>query len=47
VVEAKRLALEGESAEKIMKLIEERLFQPAQPERAESEAEATYAEGAD
>jgi DNA repair protein SbcD/Mre11 len=31
IVEAKRLALEGEPAEKILKLIEDRLFQAAEP----------------
>jgi exonuclease SbcD len=47
VVEAKRLSLEGESPEKILKLIEERLFRPASPEQAVAESEAVYAEGAD
>src|SRR5215216_1196378 len=47
VVEAKRLALDGESPEKILKLIEERLFKPLTPEQAATEAEAVYAEGAD
>lgn len=46
VVEAKRMALEGESAEKILKLIEDRLFEPLPDEQAE-QAEAVYAEGAD
>jgi hypothetical protein len=45
VVEAKRLSLEGESAEKILRLIEERLFQPAPQQQAATEA--VYAEGAD
>jgi DNA repair protein SbcD/Mre11 len=43
VVEAKRMALEGESSEKILKLIEERLFEPI----ADEQAEQVYAEGAD
>ena len=43
VVEAKRLALEGESAEKILKLIEERLFQPATGEPDASEEESVTA----
>lgn len=47
VVEAKRLSLEGESPEKILKLIEERLFQPASPDEPPVEAGAVYAEGAD
>jgi exonuclease SbcD len=47
VVEAKRLSLEGESPEKILKLIEERLFQPAPQQEVLAEAEAVYAEGAD
>ncbi|HVG18644.1 MAG TPA: hypothetical protein VNI02_06290, partial [Blastocatellia bacterium] len=47
VVEAKRLSLEGESPEKIMRLIEERLFQPPSPEQDVAEAGAVYAEGAD
>jgi hypothetical protein len=38
VVEAKRLALEGESPEKILRLIEDRLFRAASPEEAPSEA---------
>ncbi len=42
IVEAKRLALEGESPEKILRLIEDRLFQAA----AEHE-QAALAEGAD
>jgi hypothetical protein len=42
IVEAKRLSLEGESMEKILRLIEDRLFQAA------SEHEQTArAEGAD
>jgi DNA repair protein SbcD/Mre11 len=47
VVEAKRLALEKESPEKILRLIEERLFKPLTPDQAATEAEAVYAEGAD
>ncbi|HXG94003.1 MAG TPA: exonuclease SbcCD subunit D [Blastocatellia bacterium] len=47
VVEAKRLALEGESAEKILKMIEDRLFQPASEQSGELPLEAVYAEGAD
>jgi exonuclease SbcD len=46
VVEAKRMALEGESAEKILKLIEERLFEPLADGQG-GQAEAVYAEGAD
>jgi len=46
VVEAKRMALEGESAEKILNLIEERLFAPVAEEEA-AQTEAVYAEGAD
>jgi hypothetical protein len=46
VVEAKRMALEGESAEKILKLIEERLFEPMIDEQ-DSQTEVVYAEGAD
>ena len=46
VVEAKRMALEGETAEKILKLIEERLFEPITDEQ-DSQTEAVYAEGAD
>ena len=47
VVEAKRLSLEGESPEKILKLIEERLFLPAPTGQAVAESGAVYAEGAD
>ncbi|MCI0489620.1 MAG: exonuclease SbcCD subunit D [Blastocatellia bacterium] len=36
VVEAKRLALEGESPEKILRYIEDRLFQPAPTDAAEA-----------
>ena len=43
VVEAKRLALEGESAEKILKLIEDRLFQPAAGEAEATEEESVTA----
>ena len=46
VVEAKRLALEGESPEKILKLIEDRLFQPALIELDMSETESVIASGA-
>lgn len=46
VVEAKRLALEGESPEKILKLIEDRLFQPALIEPDVSETESVIASGA-
>lgn len=44
VVEAKRLALEGESPEKILRVLEERLFQPELPETPK---EAVYAESGD
>jgi DNA repair exonuclease SbcCD nuclease subunit len=47
VVEAKRLALEGEAPEKILRLIEERLFPTASAEPGELSTEAVYAEGAD
>ena len=43
VVEAKRLALEGESAEKILKLIEDRLFQPATGDAEAAEEESVTA----
>jgi DNA repair exonuclease SbcCD nuclease subunit len=47
VVEAKRLALEGESAEKILRMLEDRMFPDASDEEGESSSEAVYAEGAD
>jgi DNA repair exonuclease SbcCD nuclease subunit len=47
VVEAKRLALEGESPEKILRLIEDRLFQAATAEESQASTEAVCAEGAD
>jgi exonuclease SbcD len=43
VVEAKRLALEGESPEKILKLIEDRLFQPELTEEELSAPESVTA----
>lgn len=47
VVEAKRLALEGEAPEKILRLIEDRLF-PHDPQESDvATAGAVYAEGAD
>jgi hypothetical protein len=46
VVEAKRLALEGESPEKILKLIEDRLFQPALTEQDQDAPESVTASGA-
>jgi len=47
VVEAKRMALEGESAEKILRMLEDRMF-PSEPRgESESGSEAVYAEGAD
>ena len=48
VVEVKRLALEGESPEKILSLIEERLFEPVGGENhEEGAAKAVYAESGD
>ncbi len=47
VIEAKRLSLEGESADKILKYIEDHLFQPPSPVTEEDSTEAVYAEGAD
>jgi DNA repair exonuclease SbcCD nuclease subunit len=46
VVEAKRLALEGESPEKILRLIEDRLFQAVTTEESQASPEAVCAEGA-
>ncbi|HWP45458.1 MAG TPA: exonuclease SbcCD subunit D [Blastocatellia bacterium] len=46
VVEAKRLALEGESPEKILRLIEDRLFQATTSEDGQASPEAVCAEGA-
>jgi DNA repair exonuclease SbcCD nuclease subunit len=47
IVEAKRMSLEGESPEKILQIIEDRLFQPVLPEEEPSPTEAVYAGGAD
>ncbi|HYP25719.1 MAG TPA: exonuclease SbcCD subunit D [Blastocatellia bacterium] len=47
IVEVKRLALEGEAAEKILSLIEERLFEPVDAGNHEENAEAVYAESGD
>jgi DNA repair exonuclease SbcCD nuclease subunit len=46
VVEAKRLALEGESPEKILRLIEDRLFQAASSNEDTASSEAVCVEGA-
>jgi DNA repair exonuclease SbcCD nuclease subunit len=46
VVEAKRLALEGESPEKILRLIEDRLFQATTLEESRTSAEAVSVESA-
>jgi DNA repair exonuclease SbcCD nuclease subunit len=47
VIEAKRLALEGEPSERILKMLEEKLFEPAAEDPAADPAEAVYAESAD
>ncbi|HXG65058.1 MAG TPA: metallophosphoesterase, partial [Blastocatellia bacterium] len=47
VVEIKRLSLEGEAPEKILKLVEDRLFEPEISGVTPAASQAVYAEGAD